>query len=225
MVEAGVPYLGLCLGAQLLTRAAGGRVAAHDEGKVEVGYVDIEPTAAGKEWFKGPMKVYQWHREGMHIPDCCELLATNDTYPVQGFRCGPNAFGFQFHPEVTLEMKKIWTLSASERLKSPGAQQRGVHLSMHTLYDPPLDRWINGFLGKSIAIAAFIIDKKYVEASAFAAAGAVLTFFGFMHGETVGFAVTPSVALAYAMVAAFLFGLSRYPATAMAGVPAAAPAE
>ena len=59
----------------------------------------------------------------------------------------------------------------------------------------------------------------------FKRAGAVLTFFGFMHGETVGFAVTPSVALAYAMVAAFLFGLSRYPATAMAGVPAAAPAE
>jgi GMP synthase (glutamine-hydrolysing) len=135
----------------LLTRAAGGRVAAHDEGKVEVGYVDIEPTAAGKEWFKGPMKVYQWHREGMHIPDCCELLATNETYPVQGFRCGPNAFGFQFHPEVTLEMKKIWTLSASERLKSPGAQQRGVHLSMHTLYDPPLDRWINGFLDRWLA--------------------------------------------------------------------------
>jgi GMP synthase (glutamine-hydrolysing) len=70
---------------------------------------------------------------------------------VQGFRCGPNAFGFQFHPEVTLEMKKSWTLSASERLKSPGAQQRGVHLSMHTLYDPPLDRWINGFLDRWLA--------------------------------------------------------------------------
>ena len=36
------------------------------------------------------------------------------------------------------------------------------------------------------AIAAFVIDKKYTEASYFAAAGAVLTFFGFMHGEAVG---------------------------------------
>jgi GMP synthase (glutamine-hydrolysing) len=97
------------------------------------------------------MKVYQWHREGMTIPDCCELLATNDRYPVQGFRCGPSAFGFQFHPEVTLEMKGIWTLSAAERLKMPGAQQRGVHLSMHALYDPPLDRWINGFLDRWLA--------------------------------------------------------------------------
>jgi AGZA family xanthine/uracil permease-like MFS transporter len=71
------------------------------------------------------------------------------------------------------------------------------------------------------AVGAFIIDKKYTEAAAFAAAGAVLTFFGFMHGETVGFAMTPTVALAYAMVAVFLFGLSRMPAEA--AVPAAEP--
>src|SRR5437879_6311623 len=64
------------------------------------------------------------------------------------------------------------------------------------------------------AIATFIIEKKFVEASAFALAGAVLTFFGFMHGESVGIAVTPSVALAYALMAAFLFALSRAPAAA-----------
>jgi AGZA family xanthine/uracil permease-like MFS transporter len=80
------------------------------------------------------------------------------------------------------------------------------------------------------ATGAFIIDKKYAEASYFAAAGAVLTFFGFMHGEAVGFAVTPSVALAYAMVAAFLFALSRAPAVETAAmsieeVPAGVPAE
>src|SRR4051794_20614482 len=68
------------------------------------------------------------------------------------------------------------------------------------------------------ATGAFIIDKKYAEASYFAAAGAVLTFFGFMHGEAVGFAVTPSVALAYAMVAAFLFALSRAPAVEAAAM-------
>ena len=51
VVEAGVPFLGLCLGAQLLTRAAGGQVGPHPEGKVEVGYVGIEPTEAGRAWF------------------------------------------------------------------------------------------------------------------------------------------------------------------------------
>ena len=57
----------------------------------------------------------------------------------------------------------------------------------------------------------------------------MLTFFGFMHGEAVGFAVTPTVALAYAMVAAFLFALSRSPAVervaAPNDVPAGVPAE
>jgi AGZA family xanthine/uracil permease-like MFS transporter len=79
------------------------------------------------------------------------------------------------------------------------------------------------------AIATFIIEKKFVEASAFALAGAVLTFFGFMHGESVGIAVTPSVALAYAVVAAFLFALSRAPAAAtvpsMSGEPKVVAAE
>jgi AGZA family xanthine/uracil permease-like MFS transporter len=79
------------------------------------------------------------------------------------------------------------------------------------------------------AIGVFIVDREFVKASAFALAGAVLTFFGFMHGEAVGFAVTPSVALAYAMVAAFLYGMSRQilglTVPAPAPKPVATPAE
>jgi AGZA family xanthine/uracil permease-like MFS transporter len=47
----------------------------------------------------------------------------------------------------------------------------------------------------------------------------LLTFFGFMHGESVGIAVTPTVAVAYAIVAAFLFALSRAPAMFQVGAP------
>jgi len=79
------------------------------------------------------------------------------------------------------------------------------------------------------AVGVFVIEKKFAEASAFALSGAVLTFFGFMHGESVGFAVTPTVAIAYAIVAVFLFGLSRSPATAEESAEqtavAASPAE
>jgi AGZA family xanthine/uracil permease-like MFS transporter len=79
------------------------------------------------------------------------------------------------------------------------------------------------------AIGVFIVDREFVKASAFALAGAVLTFFGFMHGEAVGLAVTPTVALAYAMVAVFLYGLSRQTLGSMvpasAPKPAATPAE
>jgi AGZA family xanthine/uracil permease-like MFS transporter len=60
------------------------------------------------------------------------------------------------------------------------------------------------------AIAACVIDRKFSKAGAFAAAGAVLTFFGFMHGELIGFAETPMVALAYLGVAGVLFGCAKY---------------
>jgi AGZA family xanthine/uracil permease-like MFS transporter len=61
------------------------------------------------------------------------------------------------------------------------------------------------------AVAAFIINREFLAASAFAGVGGLLTFFGFMHGESVGFAVTPSVAVAYGIVAIFLFVLARQP--------------
>src|SRR5271167_1957051 len=81
------------------------------------------------------------------------------------------------------------------------------------------------------AIGAFVIDKKFIDASPFALAGAILTFFGFMHGEQIGIAVTPTVATAYLIVAVFLFGLSRSPASALdrtaphEAIPEATPAE
>src|SRR5215467_3146783 len=63
------------------------------------------------------------------------------------------------------------------------------------------------------AIGVFVIERDFTKASAFAFAGAVLTYFGFMHGEAVGIGgglgVTPAVAFAYALVAAGLFALGR----------------
>jgi len=63
------------------------------------------------------------------------------------------------------------------------------------------------------AIGVFIIERDFEKASAFALTGAILTYFGFMHGESVGigggFGVTPAVALAYAVMAGGLFALSR----------------
>src|SRR5213078_4849063 len=70
------------------------------------------------------------------------------------------------------------------------------------------------------AIGVFVIEKKFAEASAFALSGAVLTFFGFMHGESVGLAVTPTVAIAYVIMAVFLFALSRSPVILSAAEPA-----
>jgi AGZA family xanthine/uracil permease-like MFS transporter len=83
------------------------------------------------------------------------------------------------------------------------------------------------------AIGVFVIERDFVKASAFALAGAVLTYFGFMHGEAVGtgggLGVTPGVALAYAVVATGLFALGKFGLSARymphREMPFAAPAE
>jgi AGZA family xanthine/uracil permease-like MFS transporter len=83
------------------------------------------------------------------------------------------------------------------------------------------------------AIGVFVIERDFVKAAAFALAGAVMTYFGFMHGEAVGigggFGVTPAVALAYAMLAAGLFVFGKVGASKHyvphPDMPLAAPAE
>ena len=60
------------------------------------------------------------------------------------------------------------------------------------------------------SIAVFVIDRSFSRAGVFALVGAAFTFFGFMHGEAIGFAQSPVVALAYLGVAAVLFGCARY---------------
>jgi len=62
------------------------------------------------------------------------------------------------------------------------------------------------------AITVFIIDRAFEKAAAFAAAGTVLTFFGFIHGEGIGVGRSPAVAVAYLGVAAILLFCSRYAA-------------
>jgi AGZA family xanthine/uracil permease-like MFS transporter len=83
------------------------------------------------------------------------------------------------------------------------------------------------------AIGVFVIERDFLKASAFALAGAVLTYFGFMHGESVGvgggLGVTPAVALAYAVVAAGFYALGKFGLSedyvSHPQAPLAAPAE
>jgi AGZA family xanthine/uracil permease-like MFS transporter len=60
------------------------------------------------------------------------------------------------------------------------------------------------------AIAVFVIEREFRKAGVFALAAAALTFFGFIHGEAIGIAQTPLVAISYLGVAAILFGCAKY---------------
>src|SRR5437868_9422984 len=97
------PYLGICLGAQMLAIHLGERVAPHAEGKAEIGYYPIKPTLAGRAICDWPDHMYQWHREGFDLPRGTELLAEGDMIPIQAFRAGP-AFAIQLHAEATHAM-------------------------------------------------------------------------------------------------------------------------
>jgi AGZA family xanthine/uracil permease-like MFS transporter len=72
------------------------------------------------------------------------------------------------------------------------------------------------------AIGVFVIEREFVKAAGFALAGSLLTFFGFMHGEAIGIGRSPTVAGAYLIVAAVLYGCAKFAVVsgATAGVSA-----
>jgi GMP synthase (glutamine-hydrolysing) len=141
------PYLGICLGAQMLARHLGARVYKHPEGHAEVGYYPIRPTEAGRSvcetW---PDQVYQWHREGFDLPKGTELLAEGDCFPVQAFSTLGTAFALQFHMDVTHAMMCRWTTRGHERMTLPNAQQRHQHFEGRILHDTACKAWLSDFM-------------------------------------------------------------------------------
>ena len=152
VLKAGKPFLGLCLGAQMLANQLGGKVYTHQEGKAEIGYYPLYPTEAGctfstQTGLDWPKNVYQWHRDGFDVPETAQSLARGDIFCEQAFAYGDRAFGLQFHPEVTYAMMCRWTTRAYERMAMPGARTRQEHLDGWFEHDHAVHRWIDGFLG------------------------------------------------------------------------------
>lgn len=102
-VRADVPTLAVCLGAQLLTVAAGGRALPGDG--LEVGWAEVQltPDAADDKLLGGlPVRftALHWHGDTVELPAGAVLLASSARYANQAWRIGPRAWGLQFHPEV-----------------------------------------------------------------------------------------------------------------------------
>src|SRR5690606_36868541 len=110
-------------------------------------------TEAGRDLFPDPLHIFQWHGEGFDLPAGAERLAATEWYPNQAMRVGGNAYGLQFHPEVTGAMMQRWSTMAGHRLVLPGAQARDVMREGYRRFDAGISAWLDGFLDKWLGAA------------------------------------------------------------------------
>jgi len=120
-LKSDAPVLGVCLGSQLMARAAGAKVY---KGKTkEIGWYKLYLTEEGEKdrlllGFPREMDVFQWHGDTFGIPENGTLLATAELCTNQALRVGKNIYGLQFHVEVTEGMIYEWIDTYDEELQS-----------------------------------------------------------------------------------------------------------
>jgi GMP synthase (glutamine-hydrolysing) len=149
-MAADAPLLGICLGAQIMARALGGRVYPHPDALCEVGYQPVYPASAACPLFPAPIHVYHWHREGFDLPPGAVLLARGGIFENQAFGHGARAFGVQFHPEMTPATLERWVTNEKAqryftRPEVPSADRQRADAGRH---DPAVHRWLDRFLDR-----------------------------------------------------------------------------
>lgn len=154
VLEAELPYLGVCLGAQMLAKVLGAKVQRHDEALEEIGYYSVYAADEGEPLFPTHMKVYQWHKEGFELPDGAVLLARGHDFPNQAFRWGDRTYAVQFHPEMTADMLDFWTTQGAELLGAPNTQSRAEQITGHAENSAAVDRWLEAFLKNWLSVTA-----------------------------------------------------------------------
>jgi len=140
-LAAGRPTMGICLGAQLIARAAGARV--HPGKAKEIGFAPVELTEAGRNACLAPFAdepmTLHWHGDTFDLPAGAERLASTDTCENQAFSMGPNVIGFQFHPEASTRGFEKWLIGHAHELGAAGIDIPGLRVDAET-YGAELER-------------------------------------------------------------------------------------
>ena len=126
-LDAEQPTLGICLGAQMMAEALGGRAS---RGKSTViGFRSIELTDAGRD---SPLRhldgvpVMQWHGDSFRLPAGATRLASSADYSNEAFRMGDYALAIQFHAELTGSMYEEWIAGSAAELATQGIEAADI---------------------------------------------------------------------------------------------------
>lgn len=121
-IAANRPTMGICLGSQLIARAAGARV--YPSGVKEIGFAPIKLTPTGRASCLGSFQAdpltLHWHGDTFDLPAGAELLASTDAVTHQAYSLGPNIIAFQFHPEAGGPGFERWLIGHTGELTAAG---------------------------------------------------------------------------------------------------------
>jgi GMP synthase (glutamine-hydrolysing) len=122
----GVPIFGICLGSQLIASSCGGKV--YRGPKKEIGWGEVRITSKGQssifdKIIGSKIRVFHWHGDTFSLPSEADVLSESDLY-IQAFRF-KNAFGIQFHLEVTKNMIENWIRKYDKELKNEKISRDG----------------------------------------------------------------------------------------------------
>jgi GMP synthase (glutamine-hydrolysing) len=143
-IAAGLPTIGICLGAQLIARALGAKV--YPAAQKELGWKALTLTDAGRasalrhfEVDGQSIPVLHWHGDTFDLPDGATRLASTDVCENQAFAWGDHVLGLQCHPEVLVERFESWLVAYSAEVAQCGIDVNALRADT-ARYGPGLER-------------------------------------------------------------------------------------
>ncbi len=155
-IDAGLPTLGICQGAQMIAHVLGAYAGPPEHELSEKGYYEVRPTAEGRDFLPEPMRMTQAHWHTFDIPEGAVRLAGSDAFPNQAFRWKRHVYALQFHPEASEAEFARWQaeLGFRESLGMNGAQTLAEHAALGPETHAKMDPWFRGFITELFGPAA-----------------------------------------------------------------------
>ena len=154
-IQRGKRILGICLGAQLIAKAL--RAKVYKAPVKEIGWYDLSLTEEGRadplfSRFPRTFSAFQWHGDTFDLPNAGKRIVTSSPVPNQAFRYGENAYGLQFHPEVTEELIEQWMKEYDEEFET----EKPPHFSKEEIRRGTLIEWTDYSCRGRILISQFL---------------------------------------------------------------------